>query len=196
MSNALPEHDEIVPREVSELVDVMSDAGYRRREFSSLVLGPLAALLVIKSVGRDELERQSLGTLYDTLAVLERNLERDLDDDELEREGEQPAEPLFVEALKQTVADHASTNAATRYVANVAPLLNFVAGTPFLRVALGMASKTEVDTPDGRTKALERFDKGPVVRQYRRREPHKRLRLRNQPCLVRDRTMQNAACRH
>ena len=153
MSNALPEQ---LSREVAELLDVMSDSGYRRREFSSLVMGPLAALLVIKRVGRDEL---SLGTLYDTLAVLERNVGRDLDDDELEREWEQPAEPLFVEALKQTVADHASTNAATRYVANVAPLLNFVAGTPFLRVALGMASETEVDTPDGRTKALERFDK-------------------------------------
>jgi hypothetical protein len=70
MSNALPEHDEILGREYRELLDVIRDSGSRRREFASLVMGPLAALLVIKWVGRYESERQSLGTLYDALAAV------------------------------------------------------------------------------------------------------------------------------
>ena len=154
MSNALPEHDKILDRELDELVDVISDSGSRRSEFLRLVMGPLAALLIIKWVGRDELERQSLRTLYDTLAVLE----RDLDDDELERQCDQPSEQRFIEALKRTTADLAAASAATRYVANVAPLVISVAETPFFRVALSMAAGTEIGTPEGRANALQRFD--------------------------------------
>ena len=154
MSNALPEHDGIRDRELDELVDVMSHSGYRRREYPSLVTGPLAAALIIKWVGCDEFERQSLGTLYDTFDVLE----RELDDDELEREWEQPAEARFIEALKRTVTDHPSTSPKTHYVANVAPLLMNVAGTQFLRLVLLVAGEADLETPEGRANALQRFD--------------------------------------
>ena len=151
MSNALPEHDATLDR---ELVDVMSHSGYRRREYLSLVTGPLAAALIIKWVGCDELERQSLGALYETLDVLE----RELDDDELEREWEEPAEARFIEALKRIVTDHPSRSPKTHYVANVAPLLMNVAGKPFLQLALSKAGEAEIETPEGRAKALQCFD--------------------------------------
>ncbi len=154
MSNALPEPDKILGREFRELLDVVSDSGSRRREFSSLVMGPLAALLVIKWVGRYQSERQSLGTLYDALAVVE----RDFGDEELESEWEEPTEPHLIETLKRAAADRATASAKARYVADVAPLLIDVAGTPFLRWVLSMARETDIGTPEGRAKALERFD--------------------------------------
>ena len=155
MSNALPEPDKILSRELREQLDVISDSGSRRHEFSSLVMGPLAALLVIKWVGRYESERRSLGTLYDALAVVE----RDFGDEELEPEWEQPTEPHFIETLERAAADRATASPKARYVADVAPLLIYLAGTPFLRWALSRARETEIGTPEGRAKALERFDK-------------------------------------
>ena len=125
-----------------------------RREFSSLVMGPRAALLVIKWVGRYESERRSLGTLYDALAAVE----RDSGDEELESEGEEPTEPHFIETLKGAAADRGTASAKARYVADVAPLLIDVAGTPFLRWVLSTERETDVGTPEGRAKALERFD--------------------------------------
>ena len=154
MSNALPEPDRILRREFRELLDVISDSGSRRREFSSLVMGPVAALLVIKWVGQYESERQSLGTLYDALAAVE----RDFDDEKSEPDWEQPAEPHFIETLERSAADRATASAKARYVADVAPLLIDVEGTPFLRWALSTVKEMEIGTPEGRVNARERFD--------------------------------------
>ena len=170
MPNAVVVPDAILNRSMTELADVISDSGHRRREFLPLVMGPLAALLIIKWVGRDESERQSLRELYEALDDTYGFLEGDLDNDELEREWEQPAEVRFLQSLTEVATNEramvridmsenrAAARPKARHVARVAPLLLDVADTPFLRLALSQAGRIDMETREGRASALQRFD--------------------------------------
>ncbi|MDE2905856.1 MAG: N-6 DNA methylase, partial [Acidobacteriota bacterium] len=92
--------------------------------------GLLAALLIIKQVGHH--------ALRDTLKLTG---------------WDQPPPESFFKALTETTAEHA-TDAATRYVANIAPLVVSAANKPYFQDALIAARMSEIRTPEGRTTTL------------------------------------------
>ena len=92
--------------------------------------GLLAALLIIKQVGHH--------ALRDTLKLTG---------------WDQPPPESFFKALTETTAEHA-TDAPTRYVANIAPLVVSAANKPYFQDALIAARMSEIRTPEGRTTTL------------------------------------------
>ena len=123
-----------------ELPLASQDPGLLEEQLDELLggTGLLAALLIIKQVGRD---------------ALRNTLELTTGRDQPLPESFFPPPQSFFTALTETTAEHA-TDAATRYVANVAPLVVSAASEPYFQGALIAARMSEIRTPEGRTATL------------------------------------------